>query len=314
MNRICTVLAALVVASATIPASSTAAFADPTSLSPAEQLAQLNQQLDADQAKLNELNDKVERAQSDVDQLNRKVADDRRREDELGKQLGQIARMEYEQPAFSLGSILQARSLNQLISELSQARLVLHKQSILVNQSRQLRREDEQAQNQVTIGLALIQAARDEASKVALQTQAMRNAAQDAVFQARAAALAAQARATGPARTVSIGAPNGPWPNHFTFGYCTWWVATKRYIPWFGNAIEWWANARAYGFPEGQTPQVGSIMVTRESWWGHVAYVESVSGSSFVVSEMNYTAWDVVDRRTIQLGGPTPIMGFIYGG
>ena len=100
--------------------------------------------------------------------------------------------------------------------------------------------------------------------------------------------------------------------NHFAFGYCTWYVASRRYIPWFGNAIQWWPNARAYGYPEGQAPVVGAVMVTRESYLGHVAYVESVNGDgSWTVSEMNYVAWDVVDRRTI-FPGQVPLVGFIY--
>jgi len=44
---------------------------------------------------------------------------------------------------------------------------------------------------------------------------------------------------------------------------------------------------------------------------GHVGYVESVNGDgSFVVSEMNWGQWGVVDLRTItsRLG----VLGFIY--
>ena len=103
--------------------------------------------------------------------------------------------------------------------------------------------------------------------------------------------------------------PNGK----FAYGYCTWYVANRRYVPWFGNAIDWWPNARTYGYPEGPTPVVGSIMVSRESPIGHVAYVESVSGDgSFVVSEMNYAGWNIVDNRTIR-PGQVPVVGFIYG-
>ncbi len=104
--------------------------------------------------------------------------------------------------------------------------------------------------------------------------------------------------------------------NHFPWGYCTWWVASKRYVPWSGNAWEWWGNARAYGYPEGQTPRPGAIMVTWESAIGHVAYVESVSADgSFAVSEMNYHfIRGEINYRTI-----TPsqlrhigLLGFIY--
>ena len=98
----------------------------------------------------------------------------------------------------------------------------------------------------------------------------------------------------------------------FPYGYCTWYVSTRRHVTWTGNAYQWWPNARAQGFPEGQTPKVGAIMVTWESSYGHVAYVEQVnSDGSWVVSEMNFVAWGVVDHRTIR-PGQVPLIGFIY--
>src|SRR5207253_6268316 len=96
--------------------------------------------------------------------------------------------------------------------------------------------------------------------------------------------------------------------NGFYYGYCTWWVANKRYIPWRGNAAQWWWNARPFGFAEGSTPQTGAVMVmgvSASSPQGHVAYVESVgAGGSFVVSEMNWWGvpgggWGRVDYRTV---------------
>jgi surface antigen len=43
-----------------------------------------------------------------------------------------------------------------------------------------------------------------------------------------------------------------------------------------------------------------------------VAFVDSVNADgSFVIQEMNYGAWGVVDQRTIQAGDPS-IVGFIY--
>ncbi len=120
----------------------------------------------------------------------------------------------------------------------------------------------------------------------------------------------APARAIGP---VS-GAGNG-----FSFGYCTWWVAHKRYIPWRGNAYQWWWNARYFGYAEGQTPRPGAIMVmgiSGTSPEGHVGYVESTNpDGSFVVSEMNWWGvpgggWDRVDYRTVT--SMRGILGFIY--
>jgi surface antigen len=52
-------------------------------------------------------------------------------------------------------------------------------------------------------------------------------------------------------------------------------------------------------------------MVTWESWWGHVAYVESVDGSCWTVSEMNYKGFGIVDYRHI-CPGQVPLIGFVY--
>jgi surface antigen len=103
--------------------------------------------------------------------------------------------------------------------------------------------------------------------------------------------------------------------DHFPWGWCTWYVAQRRDVPWRGDAKTWLASARALGWPTGQTPQVGAMMVTMESvWYGHVAYVEKVyPDGSFQVSEMNYQAWGIVDFRTIKpWTRQVPILGFIY--
>jgi surface antigen len=97
----------------------------------------------------------------------------------------------------------------------------------------------------------------------------------------------------------------------FPYGYCTWYVAQKRYVPWSGNAGTWLYHAKVAGYKTGSTPKVGSIMVSSESWWGHVALVESVSGDSFTVSEMNYKGWAKKSTRTISLGSRV-VKGFIY--
>jgi surface antigen len=107
--------------------------------------------------------------------------------------------------------------------------------------------------------------------------------------------------------------------NGFSYGYCTWWVAQKRYIPWRGNAADWWWNARPFGAAEGATPRAGAVMVmgvSGTSPQGHVAYVESVRpDGSFVVSEMNWWGvpgggWNRVDYRTVT--SMRGVLGFIY--
>ena len=107
----------------------------------------------------------------------------------------------------------------------------------------------------------------------------------------------------------------GPYAvTRFPVGWCTYYVATWRNVTWAGDAGWWYDNAKAQGYPVGSQPRVGAIMVTWESYLGHVAYVESVNADgSWTVSEMNYVAWDVIDWRTTkpgQLG--SRLVGFIY--
>ena len=141
--------------------------------------------------------------------------------------------------------------------------------------------------------------------------------AANAVALAEATALAAPAAAAGPpppaARPYALRAPSAGTGGHFPWGWCTWYVSSKRYVPWMGNAREWFSNARAMGYAVGPDPRAGAIMVTRESWWGHVAFVESVDpdGRGFTVTEMNYRGFGVVSSRHFT-STPSVAVGFIY--
>jgi len=116
-----------------------------------------------------------------------------------------------------------------------------------------------------------------------------------------------------PRRASSDPPKLGPYANSkFYYGYCTWYVASRRPVPWTGDAWQWYGGAKALGFQVGNVPQPGAIMVTWESWVGHVAYVEAVyADGSWTVSEMNYKGWGVIDQRTIK-PGELPLIGFIY--
>lgn len=99
----------------------------------------------------------------------------------------------------------------------------------------------------------------------------------------------------------------------FPYGYCTYYVAQKRFIPWSGNAISWLSNARAYGYETGDTPRVGAIVATTEGGaTGHVAMVDQVnSDGTITISEMNYRGFGVISSRTISVSYGA-IMGYIY--
>lgn len=67
--------------------------------------------------------------------------------------------------------------------------------------------------------------------------------------------------------------------------------ASGRNMPYWGgrgNAKQWPGNARAAGIPVNSTAKVGAIAVTYAGPYGHVMYVESVSGERMTVSQYNY--------------------------
>jgi surface antigen len=114
-----------------------------------------------------------------------------------------------------------------------------------------------------------------------------------------------------PSRAPSLIDRNPKGGHSFPWGYCTWYVATKKYVPWGGNAGTWLYNAKAYGAKTGKKPKKGAILVTNESWYGHVAIVEKVSGSTITVSEMNYKGFGVKSTRTLSTKSSV-IKGYIY--
>ncbi len=100
--------------------------------------------------------------------------------------------------------------------------------------------------------------------------------------------------------------------HRFPYGYCTWYIAQRRYVPWGGNAGTWLYNAKALGYKTGKAPAKGAIVVTTDSArYGHVALVEKVGDGTITVSEMNYKAWGKTNTRVIPVSSRS-IRGYIY--
>jgi surface antigen len=280
-----------------LPAAASPAFAADTPSNPPAGQQQQPTDVPGAQAKLADLNKQLDTATGDLDRITAQLAADKKQAKSLHDQLAELARLQYQQPVLNISTILGATSLQQLLGDVAQSRLVARKQQDLLSQAQALEARDQQTKDQQTKRLADIKTARQQASQLLAQLVAA-HAADSLLSEGRALA--------------SPPSPAGPWPNHFFYGQCTWYVATQRYVPWMGNAIDWWANARPYGYAEGQTPQVGAIMVTRESGYGHVAIVRSVNpDGSWTVQEMNYMGFAQVDTRTIQPGFGY-LVGFIY--
>lgn len=119
-------------------------------------------------------------------------------------------------------------------------------------------------------------------------------------------------RSASSSRTPTVRVSAGSKNNAYPYGWCTYYVATRRSVPGgWGDAKAWLSSAKRSGYSTGKSPSAGAILVSSESFWGHVSYVESVSDDSFVVSEMNYKGWGVTSRRSIPINSGI-IRGFIY--
>lgn len=97
--------------------------------------------------------------------------------------------------------------------------------------------------------------------------------------------------------------------NRYDYGYCTWYAYNRRAElgrpvgSFWGNATSWASYARASGYRVNHTPAPGAVLQSSNSYYGHVAVVESVnSDGSVTVSEMNYAGWNIISKRTISAG------------
>ena len=244
-------------------------------------------------------------------------------------QLGALVRVAYEssdRDGFA-GAVLSASDFGQAMDRIRTAQTVTAQvadlQGRVADRERSLLQERSQLQTQGAQATALEGSLDEDAGRlVALvaqrdqAVQAFSGPARD--LAARIAAIDDQLAPPVPVHSPVV--TNGSCGNHFAFGYCTWYVATRRCIPWLGNAWDWWRAAAAFGYAEGQSPARGAVVVwgrSGSSPVGHVAYVEAVGPDGrvpagyFLVSEMNYAGWDTVDYRQVRIGSPG-ILGFIY--
>lgn len=83
--------------------------------------------------------------------------------------------------------------------------------------------------------------------------------------------------------------------NYYSKHQCTWW-AYKRRVQLgkpvsnrWGNARNWYYNARRSGYSTGHKPKKYAVMQSTAGYYGHVAIVEKVYNSgSIKISEYNY--------------------------
>ena len=101
----------------------------------------------------------------------------------------------------------------------------------------------------------------------------------------------------------------------YPVGECTWGVKSQlSWVgPYWGNANQWVASARAEGFSVGTTPQVGAVAVWVGGAYGHVALVTAVESSTNIqVSESNYMGRRYIGNHRGWFNPTTTSEGTVY--
>jgi murein DD-endopeptidase MepM/ murein hydrolase activator NlpD len=137
--------------------------------------ATLGAQLQTAQAKVSQLNDQIRQNQVKLEELNRTLDADQRRQAELQAQLGDLARIEYEQPTLALSSVLRAPTLSRLLDEIALSRVMVGRQQALLDQVDQLHQRDQAARDETAKEVEQLQAARVEAARAAESALGIRN-------------------------------------------------------------------------------------------------------------------------------------------
>jgi surface antigen len=305
----------------------------PAKNSAAESLTQAEQAFANAQARLLSAQQQLAALNARLLALSGQVAGDEATISKAKQDLAALTRQSYESTTTDswVAAVLSATTFSQAMERLAGtshvAEQVKNLQANLRDKEAAIAAEQAEIRTDSAKGTALEeQLAEDSNALLVLVEQ--RNAA----FQA----------ASGPARAIAaqiaeidqeIAAGNAPPPgnssscaNHFAFGQCTWYVASRRCIPWLGNARDWYYAAASYGYPEGHTPRAGAVVVfwpggDGASRVGHVAYVEAVGPAAgvpagqFKLSEMNFQGngggWDRVSYRVLP-DNSSGIQGFIY--
>ena len=156
---------------------------------------QLNRQLQDQQQQLNELARDASQAQSTVDRKNQELSAVVAQEASVHRDMQDVARVEYQRPAVTISTILQARNLDQLISSVAQARLVAMKEQSLYQRSRQLHDESARARDEASTQFGRVMADRNQAARIVSQTQTTLQAAQAQVQAEQQRAAEAKAAA-----------------------------------------------------------------------------------------------------------------------
>ena len=283
---------------------------------------------------------KVLQQQKQLDQLNAQLQSlnaqltaNQQTVDKDKQQLAEVVRASWESSSADqvLAAILSAQDFTQAVDRLKNASQVSAQVTNLVSELSADDSQIKQEQAQIKPKFAQASAIEEQLSGTSAQLLAdlvNRNSVFN-VLNGPARGIASQIANIDNQIAVLLSPASvgtGPCGDNFAYGQCTWYVASRRCVPWGGNANQWYYNAAAAGFQEGHTPVPGAVVVfwpggDGASGIGHVAYVEAVGPAGnvpagyFLQSEMNFYGngggWARVSYRTLPDNSPG-IQGFVY--
>lgn len=200
--------AALVLGGVTMqPAFAATRAESPSPGTPSQQLSTLQVQLERQLGRLNTLTNQEDSEKASVNALNAKVSADQQREHVLHQRLDGVARVEYERPALTIVTVLDAQNLGQLLSGVAQANVISQQQKQLLDSATALKASDQRDQAVAQRQLAKISKQQAQAAAIAAQTRTEIATLQAQQAAAQKAAAAAAAAAPKPTKQASAPAP-----------------------------------------------------------------------------------------------------------
>lgn len=105
---------------------------------------------------------------------------------------------------------------------------------------------------------------------------------------------------------LEVDAASNPYKSKGPYGVnCTWYTWKKAYekagveLPSWGNAKTWYSSAEKAGYSVGKTAKKNSVIVWNMTSYGHVGYVERVSGDNIYVWDSDSSCIDEEDQTYI---------------
>jgi surface antigen/peptidoglycan hydrolase CwlO-like protein len=275
----------------------------------AGQIAAIQAQIDINIARQNELNKQIKEAQKRLDEQKELLSANIR----SMYIEGEISPLEMIASSKNLGDFVEKQeyrdrikdNISDTMDEIEglKKKLDAQKQEVtrILDEQKSLRGTLDQKNSEASAKLSAVN--QDKASfDAAIQNQSQEIIALRAQQRAANAALGGSVVAGDPGKggypAMWANAPLNAYVDSWGMysrqcvSYTAWKVyQSGRHMPYWGgrgNANQWPANARAAGIPVDGNPRVGDVAVSMAGYYGHVMYVEAVSGGQVYVSQYNY--------------------------